>query len=135
MNGLRPSCVAAAEVVDALGRRPMRARFSEIAPEVTRLWRERYNSPLPLVVSRFSVAAAVVFYSADQAHNPWLDYPTDLHRKGFVGVCVEGDEFCATELDKIAPDAERLTGAVSRKFAGISGNIVKAQVRIVGPAS
>lgn len=117
--------------------------FSEIAPEVTRLWRERYNSPLPLVVSRFSVAAAVVFYSPDHPrmyadfnpdHNPWLDYPTELHRKGFVGVCVEDDEYCTTELDKIAPNAERLIIGVSRKFAGMSGNIVKAQVRIVGRA-
>jgi hypothetical protein len=68
-------------------------------------------------------------------HNPWLDYPTELHRKGFVGVCVEDDEYCTTELDKIAPNAERLIIGVSRKFAGMSGNIVKAQVRIVGPGS
>jgi hypothetical protein len=38
---------------------------SELAKEVTRLWRERYGTPLPLVVSKFDLAAAVVFYSSD----------------------------------------------------------------------
>jgi len=118
--------------------------YSEIAPEVTRLWRERYNSPLPLVVSRFSIAATVVFYSSDHpgmyadfnpAHNPWLDYPSELQRKGFVGVCIEGDDYCTAELDKITPDAERLVIGVSRHFGGMSGDIVKVQVCIVGPAS
>ncbi len=118
--------------------------YSEIAPVVTRLWRERYNSPLPLIASRFSIAATVVFYSSDHpgmyadfdpAYNPWLDYPSELQRKGFVGVCIEGDDYCNAGLDKIAPDAERVVIGVSRHFGGMSGAIVKVLVRIVGPGS
>jgi len=115
---------------------------SELAKEVTRLWRERYGTPLPLVVSYFDLAAAVTFYSPDHprmyadfdpAFSPWIDYPAELHRKGFVGVCREDDRACEVELDKIAPEAERLDLAVSRKFAGTNGRLLKAKVRIASP--
>jgi hypothetical protein len=115
---------------------------SELAKEVTRLWRERYGTPLPLVVSKFDLAAAVVFYSPDHprmyadfvpAFSPWIDYPAELHRKGFVGLCREDDRACEIELDKIAPGAERVDLAVSRKFAGTNGRMLKAEVRIARP--
>ncbi len=115
---------------------------SELAKEVTRLWRERYGTPLPLVVSKFDLAAPVVFYSPDHprmyadfdpAFSPWIDYPAELRRKGFVGLCREDDRACEVELDKIAPGAERVDLAVSRKFAGTNGRMLKAEVRIARP--
>jgi hypothetical protein len=115
---------------------------SELAKEVTRLWRERYGTPPPLVVSKFDLAAAVVFYSPDHprmyadfdpAFSPWIDYPAELHRKEFVGLCSEQDRACEIELDKIAPRAERLDLVVSRKFAGTNGRMLKAEVRIASP--
>jgi 4-amino-4-deoxy-L-arabinose transferase-like glycosyltransferase len=115
---------------------------SELATEVTRLWRERYGTPLPLVVSNFDLATAVTFYSPDHprmyadfnpAFSPWIDYPAELHRKGFVAVCREDDRRCEVELDKIAPEADSLDLAVSRKFEGIIGKMLKASVRFARP--
>lgn len=120
------------------------APTSEMAREVTQLWRERYNSPLPLVVSYFDLAAAVVFYSPDHprmyadfdpAFSPWIDYPAQLHREGFVGVCSDDDHRCQTELDKIAPNAERVALAVPRKFGGMVGKSMNVLVWIEPPGS
>jgi hypothetical protein len=64
--------------------------FVEAAADITRLWRERFHSPLPIVVSGFEVAAPIVFYSSDHpkmfadfdpAYSPWIDYPAELRRK------------------------------------------------------
>jgi hypothetical protein len=77
--------------------------FVEAAADITRLWRERFHSPLPIVVSGFEVAAPIVFYSTDHpkmfadfnpAYSPWIDYPAELRRKGYVGVCFADDGNC-----------------------------------------
>jgi len=120
------------------------APTAEMAREVTRLWRERFKSPLRFVVSYFDLASAVVFYSPDHprmyadfepAFSPWIDYPADLHREGFVGVCSEDNERCENELDRIAPNAERVSLTLSRKFGGMVGRSMKVLVRIAGPES
>ena len=68
------------------------APYHEIADALTTIWHARFNTPLPIVVGGYEVAAYVVFYSGDHpkmyadfdpALSPWLDYPAEL-RKGYV---------------------------------------------------
>ena len=67
------------------------APYHEIAEELTKVWRARFRTPLPIVVGGYEVAAYVVFYSPDHpkmyadfdpALSPWIDYPNELKRKG-----------------------------------------------------
>jgi 4-amino-4-deoxy-L-arabinose transferase-like glycosyltransferase len=97
---------------------------AELAAAVTRLWRERLHSPLPIVLGSFEVAAPIVFYSSDHPRmfadspdpprvfaadqpwfSPWIDYPADLRRLGFVGVCHDHDRECVDYLARLDPGA------------------------------
>jgi hypothetical protein len=117
---------------------------SEMAEAVTGLWRHRYDRPLPIVVSYFDLAAPVVFYSPDHprmyadfnpAYSPWIDYPAELHRLGFVGVCRDNDTVCDDAIAKIAPSAARVKLAVARKFGGMTGKAMIFDIRIAAPGS
>lgn len=128
-------------------RRPNSGSYiptSEMAKTVTGLWRQRYDRPLPIVVSYFDLAAPVVFYSPDHprmyadfnpAYSPWIDYPADLHRLGFVGVCRENDTVCGDHIAKIAPNAERVKLVVARKFGGMTGKAMTFDICIAAPGS
>jgi 4-amino-4-deoxy-L-arabinose transferase-like glycosyltransferase len=118
------------------------APYHEIADELTKLWRTRFNSPLPLVVGGYEVAAYVVFYSPDHpkmyadfdpALSPWIDYPGELKRKGFVGVCVTYATDCIAKLNALDPAAERLNVAVTREIGGVKGDTMIYEVRISKP--
>jgi 4-amino-4-deoxy-L-arabinose transferase-like glycosyltransferase len=119
--------------------------LAEMAREVTKLWRERFHSPLPIVVSLdFSLAAPVVFYSPDHprmfadvdpAYSPWIDYPTELQRRGFVGICIADQPHCTAYLDGFAPQAERVNLTLVRNFAGITSRELKVIVWIMRPAA
>jgi 4-amino-4-deoxy-L-arabinose transferase-like glycosyltransferase len=103
--------------------------FGEAAAEMTRLWRQRFHSPLPIVVSGFDVAAHIVFYSPDHpkmyadfdpAYSPWIDYPAELKRKGYVGVCFTDDAACRANLKALNPNAEQLDITVQRHRYGMA---------------
>jgi hypothetical protein len=114
------------------------APLSELAGEVTRAWHERFNSPFPIVVSTFEIAAPVAFYSADHPRmfadspdsprvfamqqpefSPWIDYPSDLRRYGFVGICADGDTACRDQLRKLDPAAQIVDLTLAREIAGV----------------
>jgi 4-amino-4-deoxy-L-arabinose transferase-like glycosyltransferase len=89
----------------------------EAAAEITQLWHDRFHSLLPIVVSGFEIAAPMVFYSTDHpkmfadfdpAYSPWIDYPAELNRKGFVGICFDEDRNCRAYLKSLNPEAEQL---------------------------
>jgi 4-amino-4-deoxy-L-arabinose transferase-like glycosyltransferase len=128
------------------------APTSELADAVTRLWRARFSSPLPIVVATFDLAAPVAFYSPDHPRmfadspdpprvfasdqpefSPWIDFPADLDRNGFVGICYEGDQDCLDHLAKLAPDAEKLDVTLAREVAGIRAKRWTFNVRIARP--
>ena len=130
------------------------APTSELAHEVTRLWRERFGTPLPIIVGAFEIAAPIVFYSVDHprmfadspdlprvhasqqpAFSPWIDYPTDLRQNGFVGVCLAGDDDCLAELVRLRPDAESLEVTVTRVVFGVRGQSWNLRVRIAAPTA
>ena len=119
------------------------APYHEIAEKLTRLWRVRFNTPLPLVVGGYEVAAYVVFYSPDHpkmyadfdpALSPWIDYPDELKRKGFVGACVSYAPQCIAQLDALDPAAEKLTVAVTRQIGGVKGETMSYEVRVSAPS-
>jgi len=125
---------------------------SELAREVTRLWRARFSSPLPIVVATFDLAAPVAFYSPDHPRmfadspdaprvfaseqpefSPWIDYPADLARNGFVGICYDGDKDCLDNLARLAPDAEKLDVTLVREVFGLKAKPWRFNVRIARP--
>jgi len=115
------------------------APYHEIADELTKLWRARFNSPLPIVVSGYEAAAYVVFYSPDHpkmyadfdpALSPWIDYPAELKRKGFVGICPAYAADCIAKLDALDPTAEKLTVSVTRQIGNVKGETMIHEVRI-----
>ena len=135
--------------------RPDRDTFtptSELAREVTRLWRARFASPLPIVIATFDLAAPVAFYSPDHPRmfadspdpprvfaadqpefSPWIDYPADLNRYGFVGICYDGDTDCLAYLARLAPGAETLDVTLAREVAGIKAKPWPFNIRIARP--
>jgi len=128
------------------------APTSELAREVTRLWRARFPSPLPIVVATFDLAAPVAFYSPDHPRmfadspdpprvfasdqpefSPWIDYPADLRRYGFVGICYDRDKDCLGNLAGLAPNAEQLGVTLAREVAGIRAKPWTFNIRIARP--
>jgi hypothetical protein len=119
------------------------APYSELADAVTTLWRERVGSPLPIVASGYRLAAQLVFYSPDHPKmyadfqpslSPWIDFPEELRRKGFAGVCDVRDRGCQAGVDALNPQAVRTTVTVTRNFAGIPGPARTFAVRLSPPA-
>jgi len=135
--------------------RPDRDTFtptSELAREVTRLWRARVAAPLPIVIATFDLAAPVAFYSPDHPRmfadspdpprmfaseqpefSPWIDFPADLARYGFVGICYEGDKDCLANLARLAPNAEKLDVTLTREVAGLRAAPWMFHIRIARP--
>jgi hypothetical protein len=118
------------------------APHSELATALTTLWRERFGSPLPIVVSGYRLAAHVVFYSPDHPKmyadfepplSPWIDFPAELRQKGFTGVCDARDRACQASVDALNPQAERTMITVTRSFAGITGPTMRFVVRLSPP--
>jgi 4-amino-4-deoxy-L-arabinose transferase-like glycosyltransferase len=116
--------------------------FAEAAADITRLWHDRFHSPLPIVASGFEVAAPIVFYSADHpkmyadfdpGYSPLIDYPAELKRKGYVGVCLADDAPCRANLKTLNPNAERVDIAVQRQMYGIVTPPMKLHLELTGP--
>jgi 4-amino-4-deoxy-L-arabinose transferase-like glycosyltransferase len=118
------------------------APYHEIAEELTKVWRARFKTPLPIVVSGYEVAAYVVFYSPDHpkmyadfdpALSSWIDYPDELKRKGYVGACLPYAPDCLAQLDALNPAAEKLTVSVTRQIGGVKGDTMAYEVRVSPP--
>ena len=107
---------------------------------------------LPIVVATFDLAAPVAFYSPDHPRmfadspdaprvfaseqpefSPWIDYPADLRRNGFVGICYDGDKDCLDNLARLAPDAEKLDVTLVREVAGLRAKPWPFNIRIARP--
>jgi 4-amino-4-deoxy-L-arabinose transferase-like glycosyltransferase len=117
--------------------------FAEAAADVTRLWHDRFHSPLPIVVSSFEFAAPIVFYSVDHpkmfadfdpAYSPWIAYPEELKRKGYVGVCLDSDAYCRDGLKALNPNAEAIDIALQRHAYGAVTPPMKLHLEFTAPA-
>lgn len=118
--------------------------FIEAAAEITRLWHDRFHSRFPIVVSGFDVAAPIVFYSADHPkmfadfdpdYSPWIDYPSELERKGYVGVCFADDANCRANLKFLNPNAQQLDIALERRVYGTMTPPLRLHLEFTGPKS
>jgi len=119
------------------------APYHEIGIELTKLWRARFDTPLAIAVGGYEVAAYVVFYSPDHpkmyadfdpALSPWIDYPDELRRKGWIGACATFATDCIAKLVALDPAAERTTVSVTREIDGVKGDTMIYAVRISTPA-
>jgi hypothetical protein len=119
------------------------APYHEIAQELTKVWRDRFHTALPIVVGGYEVAAYVVFYSPDHpkmyadfdpALSPWIDYPAELTRKGWIGACAPYAADCLAKLDALNPNAEKLTVSVTRQIGDVKGDTMVYEVRVSAPA-
>jgi 4-amino-4-deoxy-L-arabinose transferase-like glycosyltransferase len=118
--------------------------FIEAAAQITQLWRDRFHSSLPIVASGFEIAAPIVFYSADHPqmfadfdpdYSPWIDFPGELFRKGFVGVCFDDDRNCRAYLGALNPKAEQIDIALQRRMYGVTTPPLKLHLEFTGPKS
>jgi 4-amino-4-deoxy-L-arabinose transferase-like glycosyltransferase len=118
------------------------APYHEIADALAKLWHARFDTPLPIVVGGYEVAAYVVFYSPDHpkmyadfdpALSPWIDYPNEL-KKGFVGACATFATECLAKLDALNPAAEKLEVSVTRQIGDVRGDTMVYAVRISPPS-
>jgi 4-amino-4-deoxy-L-arabinose transferase-like glycosyltransferase len=116
--------------------------FGEAAAEITKLWRDRFHSPLAIVAGGFEIASPTVFYSSDHpkmfadfdpAYSPWIDFPDELIHKGYVGICFEDDEPCRKYFAALNPNAEQVDITLQRHAYGMATPPLKLHLEIVGP--
>src|SRR5262245_28052496 len=119
------------------------APYHEIAEELTKVWRARFNTPLPIVVGGYEMAAYVVFYSPDHpkmyadfdpALSSWIDYPNELKRRGWIGACLPYAPDCLAKLDALNPAAKKLAVSVTRQIGDVKGETMTYEVRLSPPA-
>jgi hypothetical protein len=138
-----PSIVAH-EVATQRNEGVYRAR-SELARELTELWRMRFPSRLPVVAAYGDTNQIVTFYSPDHPapltpDEPWSSGLTSLEeatRSGFIGVCETGDwkqQKCEAWMKAHAGNGERLIVTTRRFFMGGAGPASVWSVVIVPPA-
>lgn len=96
----------------ALLPKPMDA----LARQVTKLWHERYGTPLKIVAGWEPFAAMVTYYSPDHPRlftavdprlAPWID-TKGLTHTGFLGICLAGDTQCIGKITAWSPSIQRL---------------------------
>ena len=71
----------------------------------------------------------------DPVYSPWIDYPAELKRKGYVGVCFADDAPCRANLKTLNPNAEQVDIAVQRRMYGIATPPMKLHLEFTGPSS
>jgi 4-amino-4-deoxy-L-arabinose transferase-like glycosyltransferase len=121
-----------------------RAR-SELARELTELWRARFKSRWPVVAAYTDTGQPVTFYSPDHPapltpDEPWSSGLTSLEeakRSGFIGICETGDwklEKCEAWMKAHAANGERMVVTSRRFFLGLPGPTTVWNIIIVPPA-
>jgi len=90
--------------------------YGQVAEELTRQWHAQVGTPLQVVGGDDALAFAMAFYSPDhplyerRLVNP---VPRPVPRRsnfetGWVALCFNGDDFCATAMQNIAEHAPRI---------------------------
>jgi 4-amino-4-deoxy-L-arabinose transferase-like glycosyltransferase len=121
-----------------------RAR-SELARELTELWRMRFPQRWPVIAAYGDTNQIMTFYSPDHPapltpDEPWSSGLTSLEeakRSGFIGVCETGDwkqEKCEAWMKAHAANGERLVATTRRFISGVAGPASVWSVVIVPPA-
>lgn len=117
---------------------------SQLARELTTLWRERFGTRWEAVVAPVEISELMPFYSPDRPaalapgdrQPSGIVTPDSLKRTGFIGVCATGDifaEICEAWMAANAPGAERISMTTRRYFDGRPGPVGHYRVVIVPP--
>ena len=121
-----------------------RAR-SELARELTEIWRMRFNSRWPVVAAYTDTGEPITFYSPDhpapltpdEAWSSGLTSLEDAKRSGFIGIC-ETDHWklqrCMAWMKANAGNAEPIVMTTRRFFLGHPGPATAWNIFIVPPA-
>ncbi len=121
-----------------------RAR-SELARELTEVWRVRFGSRWPVVAAYNDTGQPVAFYSPDHPapltpDEPWSSGLTSLaeaKQSGFIGICETGDwklEKCEAWMKVHAANGERMVVTTRRFFLDMPGPATVWNIIIVPPA-
>jgi 4-amino-4-deoxy-L-arabinose transferase-like glycosyltransferase len=122
-----------------------RAR-SELARELTEVWRSRFHSRWAVVAAYTDTGEPMTFYSPDHPApltpaELWSSGLTSLDeakRLGFIGICETGDwklERCEAWMKDNAADGERMVITTRRFFRGSAFAATAWNVVIVPPAA
>ena len=127
---------------DGVGNEALDGR-SELARDLTRQWRLRFNTPWPAVVGSTRVANLMTFYSPDhptplapEEPPSGLITPADAQRSGFIGICDPAGPFyrtCDPWMKANATRGERIIITTRRFFHGVAGPAVNWEVYFVPP--
>ena len=118
---------------------------SELARELTEIWRIRFNSRWPVVAAYTDTGQPVTFYSPDHPapltpNEPWSSGLTsldDARRSGFIGICEVGHwkmQECEAWMKVHAANAEHIVMTTRRYFLGMPGPATAWNIFIVPPA-
>ena len=121
-----------------------RAR-SELARELTEVWRRRFFSSWPVVAAYSDIGQPVTFYSPDHPavlapDEPWSSGLTSLeeaNQSGFIGICETGDwklEKCEAWMKVHAINGEHMVITTRRFFLGAPGVATVWNIFVVPPA-
>ena len=116
---------------------------SELARDLTRQWRLRFNSRWPAVVGSTRVSNLMTFYSPDHPTPLAPEEPpsglmtaADAQRTGFIGICDAGGPFyrqCDAWMKANATRGERVIITTRRFFNGKPGPAVNWEIHFVPP--
>jgi 4-amino-4-deoxy-L-arabinose transferase-like glycosyltransferase len=118
---------------------------SELARQLTELWRSRFHSRWAVVAAYTDTGEPMTFYSSDHPApltpgELWASGLTSLDqakRLGFIGICETGDwkqERCEAWMKDNAGDGERMVITTRRFFRGSAFAATAWNVVIVPPA-
>jgi hypothetical protein len=118
---------------------------SELARELTQLWRARFGTKWAVAMGYMEMAQPFAFYSPDHPApltpwEPWTSGLTSLEeakKLGFIGVCDTTDwrlPRCEEWFVKNFPDAERMVMTTQRFYRGHPGPSIAWKVYVVPPA-
>jgi Dolichyl-phosphate-mannose-protein mannosyltransferase len=119
---------------------------SELARELTQVWRSRFGTPWAVVVGNMDVAEPLAFYSPDhplpltpgEAWSSGLTSLEEAKRLGFIGICDTATTWnlpaCEEWMAKNAANAERIVMTTRRFYHGRPGPSRIWKIHIVPPA-
>jgi 4-amino-4-deoxy-L-arabinose transferase-like glycosyltransferase len=137
--------IAENEIVRNPNSSPTLGARSELARELTKVWRSRFGTRWAVVAGTTEMNQSLAFYSPDHPapYTPgeaWTSGLTSLDeakRLGFIGVCDTTDgrlPVCEAWMRENGKDFEQLTMTTQRFFLGHPGPAITWKVFIVPPA-
>jgi hypothetical protein len=135
---------AAYDIAHKAHSNPVYQARSELARELTNIWRLRFGSRWPVVTGPQTTADLMAFYSIDHPvpFTPYEKWSSGLitseqaARSGFIGICDPTSwdhEQCLAWMKAHVPDAVHLNISTRRFFSGVPGPVVNWEIYLAAP--